>query len=97
MDESLLKQILDKLNTIDERTKKLDNNQKQFEDHFEQIDKKLNTITEQIVKNSEQITLLRESQAALISGQQKQDKILEMLAMRSLEQESDIRDLKRIK
>jgi uncharacterized protein YciI len=64
----------------------------------------LNKITEQVVRNSElltahseQLTLLSKTQNLLISGQQKQDKILEALAMRSLEQETDIKELKRIK
>ncbi|WP_260842602.1 hypothetical protein [Siminovitchia fortis] len=34
--------------------------------------------------------------ASLKHGQERQDKILESLAMRSLEQETELRDLKRI-
>ncbi|AMA73300.1 MULTISPECIES: hypothetical protein [Aneurinibacillus] len=35
--------------------------------------------------------------ARLIEGQERQDKILESLALRSLEQETELRELKRIK
>lgn len=54
----------------------------------EETNNKLSTITEQVVRNSEQLTLFSQVQA-------KQDKILEALALRSLEQEADIRSLKR--
>lgn len=71
---------------------------------MERIDQKINHITEQVAKNSvqltehgEKLTPLSKARNVLIAGQQKQDKLLQTLAMRSLEQESDIRDLKRIK
>lgn len=90
MNDELSRQIIDKLNSMDKRLEGIEN-------HLNRHDKKFDTIMEQVVKNSEDITLIKEGQRALIVGQQKQDKILESLAMRSLEQESDIRDLKRIK
>ncbi|WP_027416498.1 hypothetical protein [Aneurinibacillus terranovensis] len=50
------------------------------------------------------VTDLKETQkkhddllARLVKGQERQDKILESLALRSLEQESELRELKRIK
>ncbi|WP_010632550.1 hypothetical protein [Sporolactobacillus vineae] len=64
-------------------------------EHFDQHDKKLDVITKQVVKNSEDITQIKADQSALLVGQARQDKIFETLAMRSLEQETDIRDLKR--
>ncbi|EST12954.1 hypothetical protein P343_03815 [Sporolactobacillus laevolacticus DSM 442] len=50
-----------------------------------------------MVKNSEQLTLLAENQNLLIASQQRQDKILETLALRSIEQETEIRHMKRVK
>lgn len=101
MSDDLLRQIINKLDGLD----------KDLTGFREETNKKLNTITKQVVRNSEQLTSLAKkvdkhseqltsltkTQALLIAGQQKQDKILEALAMRSLEQETDIRDLKKIK
>lgn len=100
MSDELLKQIVDKLDGLkqelsDFRTEtngKIDAIQKQLDRH----DTKLNAITEQVVKNSEDISQIKADQHALVIGQAKQDKILEALAMRSLEQETDIKDLKRV-
>ncbi|HHW37246.1 MAG TPA: hypothetical protein GXX18_08425 [Bacillales bacterium] len=41
--------------------------------------------------------LMRGELSSLKEGQERQDKILESLAMRSLEQETELRELKRIK
>lgn len=90
MSDELLKQIVDKLNVIA-------SNQNEFKEHFDKIDKKLDSIVEQVVKNSEDIMRIKTDQHVLVTGQAKQDKILEALAMRSLEQETDIKELKRVK
>lgn len=102
MEDKTSKQIMERFDRMDDLLS-------QIIDHQGKANRKLNewatttkTIKEQIVRNSEKLNthdhLLKElskTQASIIAGQQKQDKILEMLAMRSLEQESDIKDLRR--
>jgi hypothetical protein len=57
---------------------------------FKEVNHKLNSIQEQVVRNSEAIT-------EILDGQQRQDRILEMLSVRSIEQEADIKDFKRMR
>ena len=56
----------------------------------EEIDAKVENLAMDVHKLRGELTSLKE-------GQARQDKILESLALRSLEQETDLRDLKRIK
>lgn len=57
---------------------------------FTEVNHKLTSIQEQVVRNSEAIT-------EILDGQQRQDRILEMLSKRSIEQEADIKDFKRMR
>lgn len=99
MSEELLISIASKLDDLgknlkefkEETSKKIGS----IDQRFDSVDKKLEIITQQVVKNSEQITELAENQNLLIAGQARQDKILGALALRSLEQESDIRHMQR--
>ncbi|RYL92510.1 hypothetical protein EWI07_09260 [Sporolactobacillus sp. THM7-4] len=54
----------------------------------EETRKRFTTMTQQVVKNSEQLTAFKETQ-------DKQDKILDILAVRSIEHEADIKTLKK--
>ncbi|MBP3039529.1 hypothetical protein J9303_08515 [Bacillaceae bacterium Marseille-Q3522] len=67
-----------------------------LETKIERIEPKIDIISKQVVSNSEQLTELSLNQKLLIQCEQRQDKILETLAIRSLEQETDIRELKRM-
>lgn len=82
---------------VDKKIVAIDQRFDQVDQKFERVDQKLNVITDQVVKNSEQLTLLAENQNLLIASQQRQDKILETLALRSIEQETEIRHMKRVK
>jgi DNA repair exonuclease SbcCD ATPase subunit len=82
---------------VDKKIVAIDQRFDQVDQKFERVDQKLNAITDQVVKNSEQLTLLAENQNLLIASQQRQDKILETLALRSIEQETEIRHMKRVK
>ncbi|MDN3954367.1 hypothetical protein [Sporolactobacillus laevolacticus] len=86
-----------KFDLIDQKFVAIDQRLDQVDQKFERVDQKLNAITDQVVKNSEQLTLLAENQNLLIASQQRQDKILETLALRSIEQETEIRHMKRVK
>ena len=59
-------------------------------DRQEETDAKLEAMSMDVHKIHGELQSLKD-------GQERQDKILESLALRSLEQETDLRDLKRIK
>ncbi|RYM05948.1 hypothetical protein EWH99_04825 [Sporolactobacillus sp. THM7-7] len=84
------KMVNHKLRTI---TEQVVSNSEQLTSHAEILKNHTNILN----AHTELLTKMSKTHSSIIDGQQKQDKILEMLAMRSLEQESDIKDLKRIK
>lgn len=92
--DELLKQIAEELHGL---RKELSDFRSETKEHLDQHDRKLDAVYKQVAKNSVDITQIKADQHALVTGQAKQDKILEALAMRSLELETDIKDLKRIK
>ncbi|MDB5055062.1 MAG: hypothetical protein JWM44_3112 [Bacilli bacterium] len=63
---------------------------KEVKSTVNRIEKKLDSTHEQVVRNSESIT-------EILDGHERQDRILELLSKRSLEQEADIKDFKRIR
>ncbi|MDD9147793.1 MULTISPECIES: hypothetical protein [unclassified Sporolactobacillus] len=101
MADELLKQIVEELHGL---RKELSDFRSETKEHLDQYDKKLdrheqklNAVYEQVAKNSVDIAQIKTDQHALVVGQAKQDKILQMLATRSLEQEADIISLKKAK
>src|SRR5690625_4858247 len=68
----------------------------------ERIDNQLDSITKHVVHNSEQLSKLSEKQdlkqlETINDSQERQEKILETLALRSIEQEGALKDLHRAK
>lgn len=109
--ENKLDLILQKLDVLEAGQKKLDAGLKALEtgqttldaglkeiyqivralwDRQEETDAKLDSISMDVHKLHGEVTSLKE-------GQDRQDKILQSLAMRSLEQETELRELKRVK
>lgn len=82
-----MKLIIDKLNVIDERTKDTDSK-------LDNLIEKVDGITDQVAENSEKITKIKNDTHGLKNGQAKQEKVLEGLSLRSIEQETDIRRLR---
>lgn len=66
-------------------------------DRQDETDAKLDALSIDVHKLYGEDIAIKETQQKLIQGQERQDKILASLALHSLEQETDIRDLKRIK
>ena len=66
-------------------------------DRQDETDAKLEALTMDVHKIRGDVTEMKEDISSLKQGQERQDKILASLAMRSLEQETELRDLKRIK
>ncbi|GAX88772.1 hypothetical protein [Effusibacillus lacus] len=80
----------DKLDLILERLDRIETEQKQQGDILIQL---IGTVK----ATNEKVSDIKDAVSSLAKIQEKQDKILESLALRSLEQESEIREIKRIK
>ncbi len=66
-------------------------------DQHNHLHKDVNEIKRDVAVLKEDVAVLKEDVSGLKVGQQRQDRILESLALHSLEQETIIRELKRIK
>ena len=104
MSEQLLRKILEEIQSVKEtqnltQTQLTETNQivRAIRDRQENTDAKLESISMDVNKIHGEIISIKETQQLLIQGQERQDKILESLALRSLEQETELRELKRIK
>ncbi len=89
----------------------LESGQKELKERVERTETKIDGITGQVASNTEQMKELRneqqlikqavmetnESVKQLKTIQDSQHRIIELLSARSLEQESELRDLKRVK
>lgn len=101
MSDKTLETILNELQSIN---RKMDNGLDTLGTQLDKLETKIDGISEQVAKNAEDITDIKDNQKIIAnvidkvaSVQERQEKILESLSLRSLEQEVDIRDLKRIK
>lgn len=90
MGDKILQQILTELQSIKSQLDENTQITKTIRDRQEETDAKLENLSMDVHKIKGELLSLKE-------GQERQDKILESLAMRSLEQETELRDLKRIK
>ena len=95
--EQKLDLILKKFEILESCQKELHQIVRAIRDRQENTDAKLESISMDINKIHGEIVSIKETQQILIQGQERQDKILESLALRSLEQETELRELKRIK
>ena len=105
-----IKPIKKELQILNRRVTAIESNMATKQE-LENLTTKIDTVTHQVASNSEKLDVITEEQnqikqatmdtkedaTSLKDGQERQDKILESLSLRSLEQETDIRDLKRIK
>ncbi|EGL84261.1 hypothetical protein CathTA2_0181 [Caldalkalibacillus thermarum TA2.A1] len=93
----LLTQLISIIKSTNVKVSHLDSKVSQLDSKMTQIDQKVseleNTVGEILKLQKKQENLLQQ----LSQGQERQDKILETLALRSLEQETEIREMKRIK
>ncbi|MBY0223481.1 MULTISPECIES: hypothetical protein [Sporosarcina] len=89
MEITLLEQIADELTSIKSQLSENTQLTKAIFDRQDEKDAHVEARTLDVHK-------LHGELASLKRGQERQDKILESLAMRSLEQETDLRDLRRL-
>lgn len=98
MSDQILTQILDELKLMNTRIGNLEAGQSEIHqittairDRQDETDAKLEALTMDIHRLNGTVEAIKEDVTELKKGQLRQDKILESLAVRSLEQETDIR------
>ncbi|ADO57469.1 hypothetical protein [Paenibacillus polymyxa] len=97
MSKQILNQILDKLQIMDDRIGTLENVQKSHGEHLQQLIQIVGTTNSKIEELTEDVSILKGNQQTMLQIQQEQQKILERLSVRSISQEADIAELRRIK
>ncbi|MEK4732837.1 hypothetical protein [Paenibacillus sp. FSL L8-0641] len=104
MSEHILNQILDKLQTMDDRIGNFETVQQSHGQHLQQIiqivgttNSKVEELTEAVDTLTNDVTSLKDNQQTMLQIQHEQQKILERLSVRSISQEADIAELRRIK
>ncbi|RWR03963.1 hypothetical protein [Siminovitchia fortis] len=109
--EKKLDLILQKLDSLESGQKEVQAGQKELTKRLERTETKIDAITNQVANNAEQLQELRNEQQLIKQAsmetnegvkqlktiQDSQHRIIELLSARSLEQESELRDLKRVK
>ncbi|MGG5253695.1 hypothetical protein ACQYAD_09385 [Neobacillus sp. SM06] len=90
--EQKLDLILNKLEMLESGQKELNQIVRAIRDRQENTDAKLESLSMDVHNIRGVITSIKETQQILIQGQERQDKILESLALRSLEQETELRE-----
>ena|SRR5690625_1102430 len=68
--------------------------QKEMLERLGDIEKKSNAIMEQVVKNSEDITTIKDNQQTIADIVKRQEDTINILARRSIDQEAEIRKIK---
>lgn len=110
MSEVIFNKILEQLNNLSNIQQETNNGIGSLDNKVSSLDAKLDVIEKQVGLNTEKLNTITEEQKqikqatidtkeeihSLKDEQERQDKILESLSLRSLEQETDIRALKRI-
>src|SRR5699024_7891853 len=108
MNENIAQQLLEEMKEIKSNMASMQENVNSIESSMatkqdvERIDNQLDSITKHIVHNSEQLSKLSEKQdlkqlETINDSKERQEKILETLALRSIEQEGALKDLHRAK
>lgn len=87
----------DKLDLILSELKNIKSEQERHGDLLHQLIKTVGASNTKLESTESNVQKLHAELSSLKQGQERQDKILESLAMRSLEQETELRDLKRVK
>ncbi|MFZ2462631.1 MAG: hypothetical protein WAW77_03150 [Caldibacillus thermoamylovorans] len=97
MSEKLLQQILEELKGMKSQFADFKQEQERTNLRLSHIENDIPQIKQAVLETLKKVNRLEETQELLIKGQERQDKILESLALRSLEQETELREIKRIK
>ncbi|MEN0666947.1 hypothetical protein NSQ14_12010 [Caldifermentibacillus hisashii] len=97
MSEKLLQQILEELKGMKSQFADFKQEQERTNQRLSHIENDIPQIKQAVLETLKKVNRLEETQELLIKGQERQDKILESLALRSLEQETELREIKRIK
>lgn len=94
MSDQILNQILEELQSLKSGQAELQEITRAIRDRQEGTDAKLEALSMDVHQLNGTAVSIKENLSELKKGQERQDKVLESLAVRSLEQETDIRRLK---
>lgn len=94
MSDKKLDLILEKLVSMEQAT---NDRFDKIDQRFDKIEQRLDKIESDLTSTKEMVANTAENVSALKNSQDRQDRILDALSSRSLEQETQIKELKRIK
>lgn len=94
LSDQILNQILEELQSLKSGQAELQEITRAIRDRQEGTDAKLEALSMDVHQLNGTAVSIKENLSELKKGQERQDKVLESLAVRSLEQETDIRRLK---
>lgn len=94
---SELKSIKDNVAELNQRMSNMETKLQQHEDLLVQLIGIVKNTNEKITETQKEISALKDGQEAMLHIQKEQQKILERLSIRSIAQEADIAELRRIK
>jgi hypothetical protein len=70
------------------------NMRQEFTSRFDTIEQKLDGVKEQVAKNTEHIVVMRDDISQIKSVQERQEKTVDLLSRRSIDQEAEIKRIK---
>lgn len=91
MSDSKLDLILTNLETMEKEQQEM---KKEMSDRFDSLETKSDSIMEQVVKNSEDITVIKDNQQIIAEIVKRQEDTINILARRSIDQEAEIKRIK---
>ncbi|WP_044894549.1 hypothetical protein [Bacillus alveayuensis] len=99
MDEikALLNAIIERLDVQNAHMEQMKIDIAQLQGDMKQVKKDVAVLKEDVAVLKEDVAVLKRDVSALKEGQARQDKILERLSVRSIEQEAEIVELRRMK
>lgn len=94
MNDQKLDLILTKLDSIENEQTEMKRIQTDMLKRFDDIEGKSDAIMEQVVKNSEDITVIKDNQQIIVDIIKRQEDTINILARRSIDQEAEIKRIK---
>lgn len=91
MSNQKLDLILTKLEGMEKEQQEM---KKEMSDRFDSLETKSDSIMEQVVKNSEDITVIKDNQQIIAEIVKRQEDTINILARRSIDQEAEIKRIK---
>ncbi|MBO1002687.1 hypothetical protein ACFSKI_21520 [Pseudogracilibacillus auburnensis] len=91
MSDKKLDLILEELQSIKEEQQVI---RQEFNDKFKTIERKIDGVHEQVAENAENITAILEDTKHIKNVQDRQEKTIDLLSRRSIDQEAELKRIK---